>query len=292
MSKRSDITSSILGTSRGKGLVYTKVLGWIDMGHARGDDGNKLKKILFEEKGRKYFRELNDWYFPVDYYQEMYLPVHEKSLTNLWAGIHAPLMVRSCLSSELKKRIALTIIMKAAWRFEALQDTSLINWRTDSGFSCEDLVSDLVGFYRIFGNGIDPLILSQPTDIAYSLSIWDHYGPVGSHKNKTFRPLLFPKPSPGKKSSPRLGILPSWLDYIKPLGDLSSLYISNRYLNRPVTNFFEDKNRVNGDVYLSLRQGFVKPSDLKMPSHYPIFPHYPKSPDYFHIGGDNPMPTW
>ncbi|AFE58564.1 hypothetical protein [Rahnella aceris] len=292
MSKRSDITNSMIGNVRGKGLVYTKVLGWIDMGHARGTDARKLKEILFKEKGVRYFRELNEWYFPVDYYQEMYAPVHKSSRTNLWAGIHAPLMVRSCLSDNLKKRIALTIMMKTAWRFEAFQDSSLIKWRTDSGFSCEDLVSDLVGFYRVFGEGIDPLILSQPTDIVYSLSIWDHYGPVGRHKNTAFRPLLFPKPSPGKKTMPRLGLLPSWLDYIKPLNDLSSLYLSNRYLNRPVKNMFDDKNKLNGNVYLSLRKGFKKNTELKMPSHYPIFPHHPRSPDYFYIGGDSPMPIW
>lgn len=91
---------------------------------------------------------------------------------------------------------------------------------------------------------------------------------------------------------PRLGFLPSWLDYIKPLNDLSSLYLSNRYLNRPVKNMFDDKNKLNGNVYLSLRKGFQKNTELKMPSHYPIFPHHPRSPDYFYIGGDNPMPIW
>ncbi|PBI79086.1 hypothetical protein A9993_04815 [Rahnella victoriana] len=199
MSKREDITSSWLGSSRGYGLVYTKILGWIDLGHARGEDAQRLKEILFAEKGTKYFPELKEWYFPVDYYQEMSLSLNRKSHTHLIAGVHAPLMVRSCLSWDMKRRIALTIMMKTAWRFEALQDSSLINWRTDSGFSGEDLVSDLVGFYRVFGNGIDPIILAQPTDISYGLSIWDHYGPIGNFKNKGFKPLLFPQPSPGKK---------------------------------------------------------------------------------------------
>lgn len=40
-----------------------------------------------------------------------------------------------------------------AKRFEAWQNSFIFNWYTDSGFSAEDLVSDLIGFYRVFGTG-------------------------------------------------------------------------------------------------------------------------------------------
>ncbi|CAM3605382.1 hypothetical protein RABR111495_02960 [Rahnella bruchi] len=251
----------------------------------------RLKKILFEEKGRKFFPKLNEWYFPVDYYQEMAYLIDGKEL-NIWGGIHSPLMVRSCLSDEMKKRVALTIMMKIAWRFEAFQDSSIINWKTDSGFSCEDLVSDLVGFYRIFGNDVDVLRLAQPTRLTYALSIWDHYGPMGGFKNYGFRPLLFPQPCPPKKFLPRLGYVPSWLDYIKPLGDLSKKFISNRYLNTPAKDLFADKNRLNGEAYITLRNGFDFRYKPEMPSHFNFHPHHPFAPDYFSIGGDSPNPTW
>ncbi|WP_413528806.1 hypothetical protein [Rahnella inusitata] len=286
MSERRHITTSALGNAKGFGLVYTKILGWIDLGHARGDDSRRLKRILFEEKERKFFPEFNDWYFPVDYFQEM-----KKSLyfnIEAWGGVNAPLMVRSCLSRELKNRIALTIMMKTAWRFEAFQASSLLNWFSDSGFSCEDLVSDLVGFYRVFGNGIDPLVLAQPTDIAYGRSIWDFYGPVGNFKNKGFRPLLFPEPNPLRKPLPRFGYIPTWLNYIQPLGDLSNKYISNRFVKYPYNNFFDDKNRLNRDLYISLRKKVDRfaPESLDIPSHFYIHPHYPVAPDYFHFPQD------
>lgn len=43
MSKRTDIIDGADAKNAGKGLVYTEVLGWVDLGHARGDD---IKKYL------------------------------------------------------------------------------------------------------------------------------------------------------------------------------------------------------------------------------------------------------
>lgn len=286
MSERSDITDGISYRGKDDGLIYTKNLGWIDLGHARGDDMLRLKALFFEEKDRKFFPEFNEWYFPVDYYQEMAKRIKETNFY-LWGGVKAPLMVRSCLSDGIKKRLALTIMMKTAWRFEAFQDWSLIQRSTDSGFSCEDLVSDLVGFYRIFGDDIDPLLFSHPTSLTYALSIWDHYGPVGRYKNRGFKPLLFPEPSPLRKLLPRQGVLPSWLNYIKPLDDLTNNFMSNRFHGRPIKGFFNDKARINVEVYGSLREGFGFRNKFDMPSHFYINPHHPKPPDYFHLNNND-----
>lgn len=38
MSKRSEIIDGRLAATARSGVVYTEVLGWIDLGHARGDD--------------------------------------------------------------------------------------------------------------------------------------------------------------------------------------------------------------------------------------------------------------
>lgn len=207
---------------------------------------------------------------------------------DLWAGVHSPLMVRSCLSAEMKKRIALTIMKQTAWRFEAFQASSLVARFTDSGFSGEDLVSDLLGFYRVFGGGIDPLILAMPTTKSYALSIWDHYGSIGSFKNKEFRPLLFPQPVPPKKQIPRKGFLPSWLNYIQPLDNLTEQNLMNRHYNEPQNNFFPNSTRLNEELYVSIRRDFRKEgknlhqNNLSMPSHFYINNHHPIPPDFFY----------
>lgn len=288
MSKRSDIKDASMALSMNHGLVYTKILGWIDLGHAQANDARRLKAILLEEKGREFFPEFNDWYFPIDYYQEM-----GKNKTILGrtvefrVGVHSPLMVRSCLNWELRRRIALTIMMKTAYRFEAFQQSSAFSWHSDSGFSGEDLVSDLVGFYRIFGEGTDPLILAQPTSKEYALWIWDHYGAIGKFKNKEFRPLLFPQPSPKIKGLPRKGFLPSWLSYINPLTSLSDGYVLNRYNNKPITDLFEDKGRLNQEIYISSRRKkenhLYGNININMPPHLHMAPHTPVAPNYFTV---------
>ncbi|STJ16603.1 Uncharacterised protein [Escherichia coli] len=44
MSKRNDITDGIFATTKKYGLVYTEELGWIDLGHAQGQDARILKE--------------------------------------------------------------------------------------------------------------------------------------------------------------------------------------------------------------------------------------------------------
>lgn len=288
MSKRSDIKDGISSSGEKSGIIYTRVLGWIDLGHAGGEDCRRLKAILFEEKNRKFFPEFNEWYFPVDYFQDFALNFKINNITRQTAvGINTPLMVRSCLSWEVKKRIALTIMMKTAYRLEALEQSRAFSWYTDSGFSGEDLVSDLVGFYRIFGNGVDPVVLAYPTTKEYALRIWDCYGPIGSYKNKEFRPLLFPQPSPLRKFLPRKGYLPSWLNYIKPLTDLSDNYIYNRINDGPFETLFESRDRMNHELYFSPRnKGWDYTDGLKnnrKPPMINLWPHTPVVPDYFQM---------
>ncbi len=71
MSKRNDITDGIFATTKKYGLVYTEELGWIDLGHAQGQDARILKRKLEQEHFSTYYDEFHDWYFPVDYHQEM-----------------------------------------------------------------------------------------------------------------------------------------------------------------------------------------------------------------------------
>ena len=55
----------------GLAKVYTEELGWIDLGHAQGQDARILKRKLEQEHFSTYYDEFHDWYFPVDYHQEM-----------------------------------------------------------------------------------------------------------------------------------------------------------------------------------------------------------------------------
>lgn len=118
-------------------------------------------------------------------------------------------MVRSCLSPTLKARVALTLMYGTAKRFEAWQNSFIFNWYTDSGFSAEDLVSDLIGFYRVFGTGPDPLLLAKPLSYTKALQIWDTYGAPGNFKILSLRhsylqPILLLKKSTNKKEASRM----------------------------------------------------------------------------------------
>lgn len=58
MSKRNDITDGIFATTKHYGLIYTEKLGWIDLGHAQGDDARRLKRKLEQEQGRNIIKNL------------------------------------------------------------------------------------------------------------------------------------------------------------------------------------------------------------------------------------------
>lgn len=200
MSKRNDITDGIFATTKKYGLVYTEELGWIDLGHAQGQDARILKKKI---GARTFFNILrwiswlvfSCWLSSGNGNSEKILGV---DLT-FHTGVYTKVMVRSCLSPTLKARVALTLMYGTAKRFEAWQNSFIFNWYTDSGFSAEDLVSDLIGFYRVFGTGPDPLLLAKPLSYTKALQIWDTYGAPGNFKNTEFTPFLFTTHPPFKK---------------------------------------------------------------------------------------------
>jgi len=96
--------------------------------------------------------------------------------------------LRKGLPFYQKQSIVLSMMITVARRFEHLQSSFPFNWITDSGFSGKDLVSDLLGFYRVMfcmNNAVGQL---KPVSLAEALKRWDHYGKTGSWKNETFRP--------------------------------------------------------------------------------------------------------
>lgn len=209
MSKRRDIIELSKLPVAKFGLVYSEVLGWIDLGHAGGEDIRKtLAQMEAGEKGASDFYE-------VIYSQSMYKFRHAVGI-----GRHIRWSVRKGLSQQVKHSIVLAMMMRTGTQFESLQASLPFSWTTDSGYSAEDLVSDLLGFYRV----VRPMNYFAQLRIVSkeeALKRWDHYGPIGNYKNKMFRPLLFPAPTAGNNAKPYFGSLPAFMTAITPYNSFS-----------------------------------------------------------------------
>ncbi|WP_310794035.1 hypothetical protein [Brenneria goodwinii] len=140
--------------------------------------------------------------------------------TNLGIGVHARWNVKKGRDLATRHSIALAMMMRTALRFENLQASIPFSWTTDSGFSSEDLVSDLLGFYRVVRpmNYFAQLRLISKQN---ALKRWDHYGAIGNYKNKLFRPMLFPDPEKNKSVRPTYGELPQFMKAITPYNNFS-----------------------------------------------------------------------
>ena len=139
MSKRGEILdSSRFGSENGirRGLLYSEVLGWLDMGHARGDDIRKLMAQFSsgEASGKPFYQ--------VRYEQTMGLSRFATGRFNAWE-------IKKGRTLREKQSIALAMMMSTAVAFENWQSMPWFSWYTDSGFSGEDLVSNLFGFYKV-----------------------------------------------------------------------------------------------------------------------------------------------
>ena len=210
MSKRSDIIEGADAANANIGLIYTEVLGWVDLGHARGNDIRSLmNKINHGEamSGERY---------DVSYAQSMVSPRQVFRV-----GKFITWRIRKGRPWHERQSIALAMMMTVARRFEAFQGTFPINQVTDSGFSGEDLCSDLLGFYRVMSIQ-NPFPLLRPVSKDEALKRWDYYGKIGSWKNETFQPLLFPDPERFPHARPRLGQLPAFMQTIRPYNDWKS----------------------------------------------------------------------
>lgn len=173
MSSRNDIigVDEWLVTTR-SGLVYSEVLGWIDLGHARGEDISLLLADFSsgEASGKPYYT--------IEYTQRMNIG---KGLFG--TGKFVRWEIKHGRSMSEINSIALAMMMDAARNFEHYQSRAFFSWYTDSGFSGEDLVSDLLGFYRALIPS-DYRSQLRPVSRESALRRWDHYGPIGNFKNR------------------------------------------------------------------------------------------------------------
>lgn len=101
-------------------------------------------------------------------------------------------VVKHGLNVAEKKSVALSIFIEISLRFENLQLFAEWLGIGQSGFSQEDLISNLIGFYIGVGeiSQYNALKLCHPVSLATAYEIWDREGAVGVNKNRSFSPRL------------------------------------------------------------------------------------------------------
>lgn len=168
-----------------KKLIYTCNCGWFDKGHANGSGPSRLWKDLTNATDK--YRQNGIEGFKVNYFQD-----------TVAGGItfnkHSQdFFVKGNLSDVEKAQVALAIFQEVSLGFEAQQISGGIkgffveNFGPASGFSEEDLVSNIAGFYKALRQ-TDWVSLCKPVSEEASLKIWDRDGPVGWNKNRIFLP--------------------------------------------------------------------------------------------------------
>lgn len=214
MTQRSDIIGNDEiykpdGSIRKYGLIYTEKCGWIDLGHANPAGAAQLWRQV--ESSTQFVGAAHEFrpYTEITYTQSMKRSIFTASETRRY-------LVRTRLPSRAEQEgIALAIFMDVSIAFEGLQSNWIFRHVSDSGFSAEDLVSNLIGFYRALRPRDDFIKICQPVSKQQALDTWDAYGAVGGHKNKTFHPIFFPNPVV-QKGKPTPGKLPPELNEIVP----------------------------------------------------------------------------
>lgn len=180
MSKREDID--------GGRLIYTCNCGWVDLGHANPTRTSRphvgalaLWDQIKSESGVS--SEYDDG-FQVIYTQDM-------GKWGVTAGETGYYFVKRGLTTVKQESIALAIFQEISLKFETMQGSFPFGtFTSDSSFSQEDLVSNLIGFYRAVRPQVDYLSLCQAVSKDASKAVWDAEGSVGSVKNKNFKPVF------------------------------------------------------------------------------------------------------
>lgn len=175
------------------GLAYTCNCGWIDAGHAgtfipkdeRLGANNLWKRILEE----------------TDIYHQNGMAGYKVGFTEYAAAKGASFeksqnyFIKGGLTTAQKEQVALAIFKEVSLGFEAAQGEGVKGFLsekfgTGSSFSEEDLVSDLVGFYKVVKD-YDWRTLCKPVSREAAEAVWKKFGAVGSHKNNTFSPNFY-----------------------------------------------------------------------------------------------------
>ena len=105
-------------------------------------------------------------------------------------GYGKTFVIAKGLSYQQKQEVALAIFQEISLKFEESQDSWVARTLTgtDSGFSEEDLVSNVIGFYSALNPKIDVNSLCKPVSVKASREVWKSAGAVGKIKNRVFTP--------------------------------------------------------------------------------------------------------
>ena len=168
-------------------LIYTCNCGWIDKGHVGVVNKdphigaiNLWKQVTTERYTTRDTINRKPC-FRVHYKQMM-------SRAGLSTGVEAAYLVRKGLSLAQKKSIALRIFLDVSHEFEGLQNSYPFRWVTDSGFSQEDLISNVVGFYQAVNNLPSGFVSGACKEVSVqaSLDLWDKYLAKGIGRLKNY----------------------------------------------------------------------------------------------------------
>jgi hypothetical protein len=166
-------------------LIYTCNCGWIDLGHLNSIETprNRNASAAYLWKDVSLERGLQ-----IGGQADRHLIMYEQKMSRfgLSRGFAKFYSIKRGLSITAKRSVALSIFMDVSLGFESVQAS--LSTLTDSGFSEEDLVSNLIGFYVVVYESLDWRTLCKPVSKDASLKIWDVDGSVGSRKNKAFVP--------------------------------------------------------------------------------------------------------
>lgn len=183
-----------------KGLLrYSCNCGWIDTQHAYLDSQpdtinweigpTNLWKQLVEE--RQPGPDLNGRpAFLVLFAQDM-------KLGPVASGYRGVFRVHRGLSIERKRAIGLRIMLDVSAKFERLQASFPYGVILDSGFSMEDLVSNVIGYFKATYNWSDGSLLSacKVVSVQAAVDVYNTYsrGGLGERKSVQYdSPLYFP----------------------------------------------------------------------------------------------------
>jgi hypothetical protein len=210
MSSRADIIDGREAAKARSGLIYTCQCGWIDLGHARPDGAARLWVDIQQQSGPK---SKDGKGYKLSYSQSM-------SRFGLTRDVSKDFYVDLSLNLEQRRSVALAIFLEVSMAFERLQASFPYAAFTDSGFSCEDLVSNLVGFYRAVkpqGSIVDYIEICEPVSLEAARKVWDTFGAVGLNKNNAAGPFVYPCSECGESwACPACSMWPSELSVIKP----------------------------------------------------------------------------
>lgn len=215
MSKKTDICDGIIAVANKQkhGLIYTRKCGWIDLGHANPEGGVAVlwrdikNKTLVEQLAK----ELVDKPVKIDYRQQ-----HGR--WGLRHGVEKHYLIFPGLTASQIKSVALAIFLDVSHSFETLQSNWYYRHITNSGYSGEDLFSNLVGFYRMLYPLKPILSMCEPVSRKIAEDVWDKYGAVGDNKNYSHGPYLFPIEGDEKfnHDGPVCAELPDFLNEVVP----------------------------------------------------------------------------